>query len=166
MNRQSCGLGLVAAVLASGLFVAGAQARVQVRKPGNQAKAKVAQNHQIIMELSQTKKLLESAKHDYDGHRAKAIHEITQAIHALHQHGTGTGGKATGNAGGGNKATGRPATGNAAAGENQQQSDVLLKQARQQLHVIHGQLGATHHAKAKTLVHAAIQQLDNALKIR
>ena len=37
-----------------------------------------------VAELNTTIKLLQAADHDYQGHRAQAIHDIHQAIHALH----------------------------------------------------------------------------------
>ena len=39
----------------------------------------VAQLHQVVQ-------VLNGANHDYDGHRAAAVHEVHKAIHALHPH--------------------------------------------------------------------------------
>jgi hypothetical protein len=42
--------------------------------------------HEIIAELKSAHKYLEMANHDYKGHRAKASHDIMQAIHELEKH--------------------------------------------------------------------------------
>lgn len=42
--------------------------------------------HIIAGELKAAHKYLAEANHDYQGHRAKAQHEITQAIHQLEKH--------------------------------------------------------------------------------
>jgi hypothetical protein len=42
--------------------------------------------HMIAGELKTAHKYLAEANHDYQGHRAKAQHEITQAIHQLEKH--------------------------------------------------------------------------------
>src|SRR5882724_4654716 len=39
---------------------------------------------QVVAELHQAKHLLDHVNHTYNGHRAKADHEINQAIHILH----------------------------------------------------------------------------------
>jgi hypothetical protein len=41
---------------------------------------------QLITQLHQAKVLLETAIHDYDGHRAAAVHQVHSAIRALEEH--------------------------------------------------------------------------------
>ena len=49
------------------------------------AKAKSGTS-EVVTSLHEAKVLLESAAHDYDGHRAKAVEEIRHAIHELAPH--------------------------------------------------------------------------------
>ena len=108
--------------------------------------------------------MLEHGDHDYQGHRAKAVHEITQAIHDLegkHAHAGKKGGAHAGKkpAGAGNS------KGSAKLKEPQATSDAQLKQAIQMLTQIESQLGNTH-PKARTSVQMAIQELNTALTIK
>jgi hypothetical protein len=177
--------------LSAFLFVPSAQA---IPGKGKAAAAGKAQEKGVVQELKSAKALLEKADHDYQGHRARAVHEIHEALKALghhHQAGaaaqkSGTGGKAgaakkgAGAAnvgagkGGGKKGTaGFAKAGNAGGGKggNEQQvvSDAQLKQALHQLTMAHAQLRssrAVHHAMAAQKVQAAIGELHTALKIK
>jgi len=197
-------IGLFGFAAATLFLVADSQARSAARpstqRSNNGAMAQTgrirgrsaAMTHQEIAALRTAHQLLAQAKHDYEGHRAKAMHEIHQAIHAmLPNHakpangnttakgagstpngttGAGTppnGTKGAGNTTNGTKTPNQGAGGTGAAGkETQAQSDALLKKAQQILQTVHGQMGGKHHAKAKGLVQAAIQHLNTALEIR
>jgi hypothetical protein len=108
----------------------------------------------LVSELHQTRVLLHQADHDYQGHRVKAMHEIGQAMNALHPHHKHKLGVRKG--GGGN--------------ENQAVSDMQLAQAGKQLQVVLNQLnnGAANANTAKAAMHVqnAMAQLNTALKIR
>jgi hypothetical protein len=159
----------VAAML--GLVAAPAESSAKV-----QASAVMhAKQHQVIAELKAARALLEKANHDYQGHRAKAVHEITHAIHLL-EHGkhhpnpqtaagNGNGNKPT--AAGGKK--GKKAAGNAnKPNEPQGQSDAQLKHAIEILHKVEKQLHggqAQHHRHAAEAIHKAIHELHTALKV-
>jgi hypothetical protein len=106
-----------------------------------------------IGELHRIKVLLEKADHDYKGHRAAAVKEITAAIHDLaagthHHHPHAMPGK------GGNN-------------EPQALSDAQLREAVQQLRTVHKQLAAAGApARAATAVERAVKELDRALEIK
>ena len=158
----------VAAML--GLVAAPAESSAKV-----QASAVMhAKQHQVITELKATRALLEKANHDYDGHRAKAVHEITHAIHLLehgkhHPNPQAANGNANGNkptAAGGKKA--KKAAGNAAKPkEPQGESDKQLKHAIEILHRVEKQLHGQgqHHHHAAEAIHKAIHELHVALKV-
>jgi hypothetical protein len=104
-----------------------------------------------VGELHKVKALLEKADHDYKGHRAAAVKELTAAIHDLaagaHQHPHANPGK-------GNK-------------ETQALSDAQLKEAVEQLRTVHKQLSAAGApATAAAAVERAIKELHRALEIR
>jgi hypothetical protein len=140
----------------------------------------------VLAQLEAAKHLLEHAKHDYAGHRLKALHEITLAIKDLeHKHPTHSpmaaqGGKAggsmpvkmgSGKAGGaGGKSTvkaGGGKSGNAGAGdeESQSKSDAQLRKAEQELKAVLKQLHGGNHKKAAKAIEAAIHELQLALKV-
>jgi hypothetical protein len=131
------------------------------------AAASTTNTGELVTTLHQAKTLLETAIHDYDGHRAKAVEEIHHAIHELtphHHH------KAANAATGAAKPAAReekPA--NAAAtttpGENQAQSDMKLKQALQILSGLSGQF-PKNHTKPAGHIQTAIEELNVALKIK
>jgi hypothetical protein len=106
-----------------------------------------------ISELHKIKVLLERADHDYKGHRAAAVKDITAAIHDLtrgapHHQPHAMPGK------GGNN-------------ETQALSDAQLKEAIEQLRVVHKQLSvAGGPADAANAVERAIKELRIALEIR
>jgi hypothetical protein len=106
-----------------------------------------------ISELHKIKALLERADHDYKGHRAAAVKDITAAIRDLtrgarHHHPHAMPGK------GGNN-------------EPQALSDAQLKEAIEQLRTVHKQLAVVGGpADAANAVERAIKELRIALEIR
>lgn len=149
------GLGLVIAPVAE----ANGPAKTATKK-GAKGNASAA-----LESLHQAKALLETAIHDYDGHRAKALEEVHHAIKELtpHVQGKGKGGAAA------NKAANNAANaGNklgTTPGETQAQSDKQLKQALEILASVNGQIPA-QHTKATTHVGNAVGELNTALKIK
>jgi hypothetical protein len=116
----------------------------------------------IVGELKQIRKVLEMADHDYKGHRAAAVHEITKAIHAFEPPGTmkkGAGKKLGGGAGlkkGGNN-------------EPQSVSDAQLAQSVKNLQTVVTQIGTNptgNAAVAQAALTKAIEELETALKIK
>jgi hypothetical protein len=98
----------------------------------------------LVGELHQTRVLLQQANHDYDGYRAKAVHDLGQAMRALdpnHKHKL-------------------PPSSNPGAGEDQRFSDAQLNQAGKQVQIIMSQL-ATGAATPQTT--SAMQHMQNAL---
>lgn len=140
-------------------FISGDFATAQtpaVAKKMSAAKKKVlanqskAANAHLAKQLETIRTVLNKADHDYQGHRAEAVHQITHAIHLLHH------GKAHTNPGqhfvGGKHK------------EPQAVSDAQLKQsiaALQSLVVPPGK----HHAQVQAAIHKAITNLNVALKI-
>lgn len=129
--------------------------------------------------LHSTMTRLNQAEHDYNGHRARAIHEISTAIRHLGtqagQSNTGNTGPAhSGNANGTNTAT-RTATGTGtgtATGSGQKlpqaMSDAYLREAQQSLVSLESQMntnGINSHSftQAKSSVQNAIRELNLAL---
>jgi hypothetical protein len=114
-----------------------------------------------VAALHKAHKLLETALHDYDGHRGKAAHLVKEAIHELsgnHQAKT----KAAG--AGANKNAPAAAQANANK-ETQAQSDEQLTEAIKILTAVEGNLG-TSHPKAAEHIKEAIAELNTALKIK
>jgi hypothetical protein len=117
-------------------------------------KKSVANAAHIDKELAAIRNLLNKADHDYKGHRAAAVHQITHAIHLLqhgmhhpnpHQHFTGGTHKLP-----------------------QAQSDAMLRQAETMLATVAKQLNGTniaHHQQAHAAVVRAIHDLQLALKV-
>ncbi len=147
--------GLRGALLPLGLLlgglvlVVGAQARPVAQKPVPQKPAKHPRAEAAVKQLHEIKVLLESADHDYKGHRVAAIRDINAAIRDLGGHGKGTGG-------GGNR-------------EPQKLSDDQLKTAVADLAAIEKKLAASTHPQAATAaaaVASAIKELEAALMIR
>ena len=111
---------------------------------------------QIISELQTVRTLLNAANHDYKGHRAAAVHQVTHAMHVLQY------GKNHPNPGphytpakGGNR-------------EAQAISDAQLRQAMAALQQINVQLANTpgqHHAATIAAINRAIQEINQALKV-
>lgn len=137
------GLGVLAAGL---LLAAGASAAPRQTTPANA---------QAITQLKAARTLLNNAKHDYDGHRAKAVHEVTKAIHALE----GTHGRQAAHLG---KSKGNK-------NEPQSVSDALLQQALQQLKAVQKQLGSSNTGDvtvASAAITRAISDVETALSIK
>ena len=134
-----------------------------------------ANGHTAAIEaLHQAHTLVAGANHDYDGHRAKAEHMISQALHELgHQH-RASGSNTMGQKGSVTTATGKKGASTTgikgvvgqgqANKEPQAQSDEQLQKAIQLLSGLKSQLPTTHKAAAH--VQSAIGELNAALKIR
>jgi hypothetical protein len=117
----------------------------------------------VLTALHQAKTLLDTAVHDYDGHRAKAVGEIHHAIHELTPHGhKGTKANAVATA---EKVAEKQAPKTTTPGENQAQSDMQLKQALQILGELNGKIPSTH-TKAAGHLQTAVEELNVALKIK
>lgn len=116
-----------------------------------------------ITELRAARALLEKADHDYKGHRAKAVKEITAAIHDLQPPPPATGkGKA-------NHAKGQQNKTGGGNNEPQAVSDAQLKQAMEQLAKVATQLASAQGdgpTKATGAIKIAIAELETALKIK
>jgi hypothetical protein len=70
-----------------GLFVTLAFAAGDSEAGGKKAKSKFQSPYsQLILELRAAKHWLNEANHDYQGHRAKAVTEVSHAIHQLEEH--------------------------------------------------------------------------------
>jgi hypothetical protein len=121
---------------------------------------------QVIVQLKSIRKLLQGANHDYEGHRAKAVHEVTKAIHLLEGTPLPKAQKLakTNVAGGGN--------GGAGVGgvhEAQAASDMQLKQALTGLQTLQTHFnGSTAgvNGDVNTAITTAVSELETALKIR
>jgi hypothetical protein len=131
------------AVLASGLFFT---AQVGGAAP-KQTPAVTIPNAVYIQQLKTTRALLERANHDYDGYRAKAVHQVTKAIHALE--------------GTKNKHTAQFKKG---GNEPQSVSDMQLRQAVKELQAVQMQLPAG--STASQHIGKAIADLNTALAIK
>ncbi|MEI7684547.1 MAG: hypothetical protein WCL32_05935 [Planctomycetota bacterium] len=109
----------------------------------------------IHKELEIVRTQLNQADHDYKGHRAAAVHQITHAIHLL-QHGQH------------HPNPSRHFTAGKGHRESQAKSDAQLRHAIQELNQIAVQLHRSnlpHHAQALTAVKRAIHDLHQALKV-
>jgi hypothetical protein len=146
-------LACVAAFVLCGL-VLGAPAPAP-QKAKLKKSAGVSVNHQLLQELGQARHLLHLANHDYKGYRAKAVHEVTKAMHALepnHKHHPHH--PTVARTGGNNEA--------------QDVSDKQLQQAIQILHQVRSQLGGARGGNtvaANEHIGHAIRELHTALKI-
>ena len=147
-----------ALALSAGLLTAAtvAAAPTKVPPPVDPAVAPfVKVLHEVVL-------LLNEANHDYDGHRAKAVHEVHNAIHALHPHRKAVRPGTT--------PTPKPPTvKQPAPKEDQAKSDAQLKAAIQALQTVQTQLSsstAAHHKKAAADLQAAIAELNTALAIK
>lgn len=124
-----------------------------------------ANNQRVVKELHSAKQLLEKADHDYAGHRARAVHEITTAIHELQHHGKSTS-QHRKRSGSLQHPANRnvPATGKKLK-EPQAVSDAQLKQAGQILANSLTQI-SSNHTRARANIQAAMNELNTALKIK
>jgi hypothetical protein len=108
-----------------------------------------------VTELRAIRLVLQNAKHDYKGHRAKAVKLVTTAIKSLLPAGKGTGKgapKGKGGSKGGSK-------------ETQQQSDAQLQKAIVALGAVQKQL-TSGPAAATAAITQAINELNIALTIK
>jgi hypothetical protein len=112
-------------------------------------KHSAAGSEQVVKELHHAKHLLQEADHDYDGHRARAVKDVSEAIHEL-SHGEKHHAEAKGGSKGGK--------------EPQKKSDHELHEAIKILDHAKSQLHHEHHKKALHHVEEAIKQLREALK--
>ncbi len=109
---------------------------------------------QVLADLHQAKQLLDHANHTYNGHRAKADHEISKAIHILHHehHKKGTTAKTT-----------------PGKSESQQASDSQLRHAEKLVHAAihelhkHKDSEKAHHASK--LLHEAAHEIELAIHL-
>jgi hypothetical protein len=177
------------ASLAALLLACGVEAQQTPGKkgPNPAAQAAAAKNQAthaaLIGELQQAATLLEQAIHDYDGHRAAALHGVHQAMHALkhdmhHHNKTGATVKQPKPANpttGGTAAAPQQQTANKpkntnANKETQAASDAQLKQAMTGLQSVLNQLGSLpqgpKHVHAEEHVKKAIHHLHTALEIK
>jgi hypothetical protein len=141
------------AALVLGIAVQAGMAHAPKGKKGGKG-AKHSHAEQIH-ELHQVRALLESANYDYNGHRAKAVHHITQAIHDLEA--------AHGHHGKKGHSKHRPGI-----REKQRISDDQLQQAAGTLATIQKQLAAAPDgkgAKASGHLDSAVKELHVALQI-
>jgi hypothetical protein len=165
--RNTGSLAIAVAVLAA--WTSDAAARPNGQKgAGTTASPYAAQ----VAALRQTRALLAQANHDYKGHRAAAVKEITAAIHALQpprttvaapKRGPGKGGTP------GPKTPGAKTGGKTGGNEPQAVSDAQLQQAITQLTTIQSQLASqtgTGPAAASAAVQKAVQELKTALTIK
>jgi len=129
-------------------------------KPGqtpNASNTNAGTHAQIIAELKATRALLHKGDHDYQGYRHKAVHQITEAIHALE----GVKGVP--------QKPHKPIGNHTNGHEPQSVSDGQLAQAVQQLQTVQSQLAGNQHHRAVAAnkhVSNAIQDLQTALKIK
>jgi hypothetical protein len=135
-------------------------ATVQAGQPGTTT------HSQVLKELHEAIHLLDHANHDYNGHRAKADHEVHKAIHILHPHHH----KTTTTA----KTAAVPKPAAAKTGQHkhvhepQQASDTQLRQAEKLVHAalleLHKHHGEKAHEASKHL-HHAIHEIQQAIHL-
>jgi hypothetical protein len=106
---------------------------------------------EVVTELHNAKLLLDTAIHDYDGHRAAAVGEIKSAISALTPHLA-------------KKVEGPTLT--TTPGETQAESDAQLTQAHGILAELGTHISAKQHPKAVENIGKAVDHLAIALKIK
>jgi hypothetical protein len=166
-HRVAVRLGLLAAgIVLCGLSGSPVLAGVNPKGAGANKGAGKRADHELIHELRRVREQLNHAKHDYKGHREKAVHFIDKAIHALREDIEAKGGKnGKPNAGGKGKGLAKQAK-----GESQQHSDNILRHAIKELKHIEHQLTHLRQDKqrhrAEVDIHHAIHELEVALSIK
>src|ERR1700721_3053679 len=165
--RQNMWQIAIVSVLALGLVLTPAVATPPVKAAPAKAAANSSTTSEVVTALHEANTLLDTAIHDYDGHRAKAVGEVHHAIHELSSHHHKSTNGATTPAAKVAAKEAKPANGAATTtpGENQAQSDKQLKQALEILSGLSGSL-PKNHAKASGHVQTAIEELNVALKIK
>ena len=140
-----------------------AQVGTGPKKPHEPQKQSNQQLRQALHVLHSVKKTLEAADHDYGGHRAAAVHDVSAAAKQLRlvlNHGKRPGSGKPGR---------KPGQTGAKHPEPQVLSDQQLAQAIPKLHAANAVLRKANHdygghrAKAITDIHKAITQLEKAL---
>jgi hypothetical protein len=166
-------IALWSAAVVGGLTLSDSDAAVVAAKPKPKSQSLVpasivpaaansTHHSQVLTELHQAKTLLDHANHAYNGHRAKADHEITRAIHILHhEHHK----KSTTAA---KSAAAKPAH-QKAVHESQQASDTQLRQAEKLVHAAILELHKHRHDEkahhASKLLHEAVHEIELAIHL-
>jgi hypothetical protein len=155
--RGSTRLVRISAILSAllvGVFVCSMRGQAGPGRANRQAGVYAAQ----VSQLHAIKLSLESADRDYKGHRAAAVKHVTAAIRGLRPGSKGGHGGA------------RAAANAKAAGHlTQAESDARLRRAIRDLHTVRRQLGTAGTPEATAAagaLHAAVKELEVALKIR
>jgi DnaJ-domain-containing protein 1 len=130
-----------AAILALAAVFGLVCASVQSAQAGERKQS--ANSSSEVASLRQAYALLESADHDYQGHRARAMHSIEAACKIL----------------------GSEVRGDGKADEQQGESDSQLKQAKSLLESVQG-AGAGKNERALHHIKHAIEELDVALSVK
>jgi hypothetical protein len=162
----------VVSLLVAGLVLAGlavtdsSSAAPKTTTPTTGGASAAAPHHgQLLKALHHAKELLEKADHDYDGHRAKAVHLLTQAIHKLKPHPVAPASAPQPTAGAGQQ-PGVPKTPATSQEPKmvQAESDRHLKEAAEILGKVQPHV-QEHHQEAAALLTTAIQEIHTALSI-
>lgn len=151
MHKLMFSFGLLSIVGVAGSAAASPRNPVAIAKLEAKAAQQAAKKafDPIVAELHAIKVLLERADHDYKGHRAAAVQQITEAIESLpHHH---------------HKGAKPPKSG----GEPQTLSDAQLRDAIKALGVVESQIaGHPRAAKAVGHINRAVKDLEVALTIK
>jgi hypothetical protein len=114
--------------------------------------------------------MLADANHDYDGHRAKAVGQVKDALKILDASIMKRGSPAEKAITAAEERMAKAAVAARDKGpqdvEAQKASDDQLRKARELLHKVHGALAESKQHKPAEHVHHAIEELDIALKVR
>ncbi len=123
------------------------------------AKTKTAlalQDAALAKQLHDANGLIATAKHDYEGHRAAALHQVHKAVHLLHKNGHRI-------------HTAAPVVADPTA-EDQATSDAQLKTALTSIAAVQTALAnlpaSQHRTKAAEHLAVALVELQTALKIK
>jgi len=163
---------ILAALVAALAFVPAAHAQKTTPPPAKPAQEAAKEQKKLVEAeaLGEAYILLAGANHDYDGHRAKAMHQVHEAIKILD---AGILKKGTpvqkAMAAQEERALAAAKEGAKAAPkvhENQKASDDQLRAAAKLLLEVRGVLAANKQVKPLEHVDNAIKQIDIALKVR
>jgi hypothetical protein len=148
----------------------GPRKRAGSASPAKAAKAaKKGENALFIAELRKAHALLQKGKHDYKGHRARAVTHVHQAIRDLQGARKPEAGKKPAAKVPVNSGKKKNAGKVARSRETQAQSDALLRQAAQILKTTHKQLESAKaghgRRKAAHQVKKALEEIHKALKV-
>jgi hypothetical protein len=158
-RKLFCGTGWSILALLAGL----AQVSTAMAQTTNAA-VKESARAELIQTLRSAHKLLVTADHDYDGHRAKAAEEVHKALKELgYHHKKAQPGSPTAN---GAAVPPKAAhTGEPKMHQPQATSDAQLQQAQQLLQGVLTQLTGKH-PKANVNVKTAIAEINTALAVK